>query len=44
VPETDFAPTVMTNAGSLSGSMWAVVWLTVAIVKRHFGRWWRFWL
>jgi len=44
VPEADFALTVMTNAGSGSGSMKAVEWLTLAMVKRRFGWWWRFWL
>ncbi len=44
VPEEDVALTVMTNAGSGSGSMRAVDWLTLAIVKRRFGWWWRFWL
>lgn len=44
VPDEDFALTVMTNAGSGSGSMRAVDWLTLAIVKRRFGWWWRFWL
>jgi len=44
VPEADFALTVMTNAGSDSGSMKAVEWLTMAILKRRFGWWWRFWL
>jgi len=35
---------MMTNAGSGSGSMLAVDWLTLAIVKRRLGWWWRFWL
>ena len=44
VPEEDFALTVMTNAGSGSGSMRVVDWLTMAVVKRRFGWWWRVWL
>lgn len=44
VPEADFALTLMTNAGSGSGSMRVVDWLTLRIVKRRFGWWWRLWL
>ncbi len=44
VPEADFALTVMTNVGSGAGSMKAVDWLTLKVVKRRFGWWWRFWL
>ena len=44
VPESDLAFTIMMNAGSGSGSMEAVDWLTVRIVKRHFNWWWKFWL
>lgn len=44
VPESDFAFTIMTNAGSGSGSMEAVDWLTMRIVKKHFNWWWKFWL
>lgn len=44
VPESDFAFTIMMNAGSGSGSMEAVDWLTMRIVKKHFNWWWKFWL
>lgn len=44
VPQADFAFTILTNAGSGSGSMEAVDWLTFRIVKRHFNWWWKFWL
>jgi CubicO group peptidase (beta-lactamase class C family) len=44
VPESDFAFTIMTNAGSGTGSMEAVDWLTMRIVKKHFDWWWKFWL
>lgn len=44
VPESDFAFTLMFNAGSGSGSMKAVDWLSMHIVKKHFNWWWRFWL
>lgn len=44
VPESDFAFTIMTNAGSGTGSMEAVDWLTIRIVKEHFNWWWKFWL
>lgn len=44
VPESDFAFTIMTNAGSGSGSMEAVDWLTMRIVKKYFNWWWKFWL
>jgi D-alanyl-D-alanine carboxypeptidase len=44
VPDSDFAFTIMTNAGSGTGSMEAVDWLTMQIVKEHFNWWWKFWL
>jgi len=44
VPESDFAFTIMMNAGSGSASMEAVDWLTMRIVKKHFNWWWKFWL
>lgn len=44
VPESDFAFTIMMNAGSGSGSMKAVDWLTMRLVKKHFNWWWKFWL
>ncbi len=44
VPESNFALTVMMNAGSEIGTMKAVEWLTMKIVKKHFNWWWMFWL
>ena len=43
-PESDFAFTIMTNAGSGTSSLKAVDWLTLRIVKKHFNWWWKFWL
>lgn len=44
VPESDFAFTIMTNAGSGSGQMKAVDWITMKIVKKHYNWWWKFWM
>lgn len=44
VPASDFAFTIMTNAGSGSGATPAVDWLTKRIVKKRFNWWWKFWL
>ena len=44
VPESDFAFTILMNAGSGSGAMEAVDWLTQRIVENHFNWWWKFWL
>ncbi len=44
VPESNFAFIIMMNAGSGSGTMKAVDWLTMQIVKKHFNWWWKFWL
>jgi hypothetical protein len=44
VPESDFAFAIMANAGSGTGSIEAVDWLTMRIVKAHFNWWWKFWL
>ncbi|WP_127559295.1 serine hydrolase domain-containing protein [Saccharospirillum alexandrii] len=44
VPESDIGITIMMNAGSGSGTMKAVDWLTMQIVKNHFNWWWKFWL
>lgn len=44
VPEADFAFTVMMNAGSGTSRMPALDWLTMKIVRQHFGWWWKFWL
>jgi len=44
IPESDFAITIMMNASSATGSMEAVDWLTIRMVKKHFNWWWKFWL
>lgn len=44
IPESDFAFTIMTNAGSGTGTMEAVDRLTMRIIKKHFNWWWKFWL
>jgi CubicO group peptidase (beta-lactamase class C family) len=44
VPEIDFAFTIMTNAGSGSGQMKAVDWITMKIVKKQYHWWWKFWM
>ncbi len=44
VPNSDFAFTIMMNAGSGTGQMKAVDWLTMRIVKKHYNWWWKFWL
>jgi len=44
VPESDFAFTIMTNAGTSTGSMAAVDWLTKRIVEKQFNWWWKFWI
>jgi D-alanyl-D-alanine carboxypeptidase len=44
IPEADLAFTIMMNAGSGSGSMKAVDWLTSQIIKKQFNWWWKFWL
>jgi CubicO group peptidase (beta-lactamase class C family) len=43
VPDADFAFTIMTNAGSGTGQMKAIDWLTSKIVKKQFNQWWKFW-
>lgn len=43
-PESDFAFAIMMNAGSGTGSMKAVDWLTTQIIKKHYNWWWMFWL
>jgi len=43
-PEEDLGLTIMTNAGTGTGTMKAVDWLTMQIVKKHFNWWWMFWL
>ena len=44
VPESDFAFTIMMNAGSGLGAMKAVDWLSMRIVKKYYNWWWKFWL
>lgn len=44
VPESDFAFSIITNAGSGTGTMKSVDWLTMQIVKKQFNWWWKFWL
>jgi D-alanyl-D-alanine carboxypeptidase len=44
VPDSDFAFTIMMNAGSGTAEMKAVDWLTMQIVKKHYNWWWKFWL
>lgn len=44
IPETNFAFTIMTNAGSGTGEMKAVDWITMKIVKKNFKWWWKFWI
>jgi CubicO group peptidase (beta-lactamase class C family) len=44
IPESDFALTIMTNAGSGTGSMKVVDWLTMRIIRKQFNWWWKFWL
>jgi CubicO group peptidase (beta-lactamase class C family) len=44
IPESDFAFTIMTNAGSETGKMKSVNWLTMKILKKHYNWWWKFWI
>lgn len=44
VPDVDFAFTIMMNAGSGTGTMKAMDWLSMKIAKQHFGWWWMFWI
>lgn len=44
VPNSDFAFTIMMNAGSGTGRMRAIDWLSMKIVKQRFNWWWKFWL
>jgi D-alanyl-D-alanine carboxypeptidase len=43
IPELDFAFAIQVNAGSGSGTMPAVDWLTAKLLKRRLGWWWKFW-
>ena len=44
VPDSDFAFTIMMNAGSGTASMKAVDWLTMRIAKKNYHWWWMFWV
>ena len=44
IPDSDFAFTIMTNAGSGTSIMKAVDWLTMKIVKKRYNWWWKFWI
>ncbi len=44
VPASDFAFTIMTNAGSGTGQMKAIDWITMKIVKKQYKWWWNFWM
>jgi D-alanyl-D-alanine carboxypeptidase len=42
--DADFAFIIMTNAGSATGRMKAVEWMTYKIAKKYFNLWWMFWV
>jgi len=44
VPESKLTFSIMMNAGSGTGEMEAVNWLTMKIVKKYYNWWWKFWL
>lgn len=44
IPESDFAFTIMTNAGSGTAQMKAVSWITMKILKKQYNWWWKFWM
>jgi len=44
VPADDFALTIMTNAAHEKLPEPAVDWLTMKIIKKHYGWEWKFWL
>ncbi|MEP1094769.1 MAG: serine hydrolase domain-containing protein [Cyclobacteriaceae bacterium] len=44
VPDSDFAFTINTNAGSGTGEMKAVDWLTMKILKKYYNWWWKIWI
>ena len=44
VPESNLAFTIMMNAGSGSGTMKAVDWITMKTVKKYYNWWWKFWM
>jgi len=44
VPKSDFAFTIMTNAGTSEAEMKAINWITKKILKRQYKWWWKFWM
>lgn len=44
IPGSDFAFTIMTNAGTGTAEMKAVDWIAVKIVKKYYNWWWKFWI
>lgn len=44
VPESNFAFSIMTNAGSGTGEMKVIDWITQKIIKKHYNWWWKFWM
>jgi len=44
IPESKLAFTIMTNAGSGTGEMKAVDWITMKLIKKHYNWWWKFWM
>ncbi len=44
VPDSDLAFIIMTNAGSGTGEMKAIDWLTMKLIKKHYNWWWKFWM
>ena len=44
MPDADFAFTIMTNAGSATGKMKSVDWLSMKILKKQYNWWWKFWM
>lgn len=44
VPDSDFAFIIMTNAGSGTGEMKAIEWITKKLIKKHYNWWWKFWM
>jgi len=44
IPNSDFAFTIMMNAGSGTGQMKAINWLSNKIIKKNYYWWWKFWM
>jgi D-alanyl-D-alanine carboxypeptidase len=44
IPDSDFAFTIMTNAGSGTGEMKAVDWITMKVVRKYYNWWWKIWM